>query len=109
MTRSFSEGLQPFARRALDSPGTAIKGVVSEFDIIVRVQVDMAGLEGLEGQKVDNVKPVDQLVFLAGVPALRPAPEFGLRHQPSIIRGVVVLRDVFRLVVTSVATCRARA
>ena len=76
----------------------AIKSVVSELDIIVRVQVDMAGLEGLEGQKVDNVKPVDQLVFLAGVPALRPTPEFGLRHRPSIIRDVVVLHDVFRLV-----------
>ena len=29
------------------------------------LQVDMAGLEGLEGQKVDNVEPVNQLVFLA--------------------------------------------
>ena len=58
----------------------------------------MAGFEGLEEQKVDNVKPVDLLVFLAGVPALRLTPEFCLRHKPSIIRDVVDFCDVFRLV-----------
>ena len=63
----------------------AIESVVSELDIIVRVQVDMAGLEGLEGQKVDNVKSVDQLVSLDAVPALRPTPEFG-------VGGIVGLR-----------------
>ena len=45
----------------------------------------MAGFEGLEGQKVDNVKPVDLLVSLAGVPALRPTPEFCLLFHPSFI------------------------
>ena len=35
----------------------AIESVVSEIDVIVRVQIDMAGLEGLEGMKVDNIKP----------------------------------------------------
>ena len=35
---------------------TSILSVVSEFDIIISCPVDMAGFEGLEEQKVDNVQ-----------------------------------------------------
>ena len=34
-----------------------IESFVSEIDIITRVQTDMAGLEILEGLKVDNFRP----------------------------------------------------
>ena len=30
---------------------------MSEIDIMVRVQIDMAGLEGLEAMEVENIKP----------------------------------------------------
>ena len=39
-------------RRALDSPSSAVECVVSEIDIIVCDQIDMAGLECLERLEV---------------------------------------------------------
>ena len=64
----------------------AIESVVSEIAIIVRV--DMAGLEGLERMKVDNIVPsVYLFVFPVGVPASRPTSEFGLRHRTMPVTG----------------------
>ena len=61
----------------------ATESAVSEVDIIVRVQIDMAGLEGLERMKVDNMKPqVNHFVLPVGVPASRPTFEFASRHWP---------------------------
>ena len=47
-------------------------------DIITRVQTDMAGLETLEGLKVDSIR--DHFVVPVGVPPSRPTSDFGLHR-----------------------------
>ena len=59
-------------------------------------EIDLAGSEGLDGTKVDIIKPqVDRFVFPVAhdviVPAGRPTSKFGLRHWPSVLRDVVFL------------------
>ena len=67
----------------------AIESVVSEIDFIVRVQIDMAGLECLKRGNVDNIiTQVDHFVFPFGVPASRPVTEFGLRHWSHVFPAV---------------------
>ena len=56
--------------------------------------IDLTGSEGLDGTKVDIIKPqVDCFVFPVAhdviVPAGRLSSKFGLRHWPSVFRDVV--------------------
>ena len=59
-------------------------------------EIDLAGSEGLDGTKVDIIKPqVVSFVFPVAhdvmVPAGRPSSKFRLRHWPSVLRDVVFL------------------
>ena len=59
-------------------------------------EIDLAGSEGLDGTKVDIIKPqVDRFVFPVAhdviVPAGRPTSKLGLRHWPSVLQKVVFL------------------
>ena len=59
-------------------------------------EIDLADSEGLDGTKVDIIKPqVDRFVFpvayVVMVPAGRPTSKFRLRHLPSVLRDVVFL------------------
>ena len=59
-------------------------------------EIDLAGSEGLDGTKVDIIKPqVDRFVFPVThdvmVLARRPTSNFRLRHWPSVLRDVVFL------------------
>ena len=58
----------------------AIESFVSEIDIIIRVQTDMAGLEILEGLKVDDNRPRGSQCRSVGVPPSRPTSDFGLHR-----------------------------
>ena len=52
-------------------------------------EIDLAGSEGLDGTKVDIIKP--QVAHDVIVPAGRPSSKFGLKHWPSVLRDVVFL------------------
>ena len=59
-------------------------------------EIDLAGSEGLDGTKVDIIKPqVDRFVFPVAhdviVPAGRPTSKFGTRHWPSVFCDIVFL------------------
>merc|ERR1711933_612766 len=71
----------------------AIVGNIGHFDN----EIDMAGLEGFAGIKVENIKPqVDRFVFPDGhgiIVLLRAPVELGLRHGPPLFRDVLLLHE----------------